>query len=151
MAIILEKQFQKLKDLVVNANKFYVGATDDIMGYDGPVNPTAIITYIGHVDKPPIKLLVIAENVHEGGHIPYRIYTVILDDDFELRGYDPASKKINFVSALESTDGSINGVRLAEDWRESDPIGVLNQLCHAFVTCQYAILRRHDTHSNCYE
>ncbi len=92
MAIILEKQFHKLKVQIFNAKKLCLCGSDE--EYKGPVNPTAIISHTDTLRKNSFNYIWLAERVPRKyfwgfehamfDDFTHGIIIAYLDDNFEL-------------------------------------------------------------------
>jgi len=101
MAVNMEEQFIKLKDIVDNyVDKFYFSREK----YFGPVNPTAIVTFGSDIIR--INALVLAEAV-PAYYLPvasrknlFDAVIVHLDENFEFQSYNPDEKELDSLNVL---------------------------------------------------
>lgn len=118
MKINMQTQFQKLKNIVKEVDVLYFGL--NIKEYLGPVNPVSIVTLVSSSGIVTINYLVLAEGVpalylpsdFDPNHL--EAVTVYLDENFEFRDYNAATRELRQLSFLVgdkaySYDGTVNG------------------------------------------
>jgi len=123
MAIIMEDQFLKLQDIILNQiDEFYFGV--GTMQYLGPVKPTSIISFCPGIVR--INVLVLAEGV-PGFYLPpnfasmlFEAVIVHLDENFDFRQYGAKEKELYQLNALigdpdYSYDGTVDGAKVFFD------------------------------------
>jgi hypothetical protein len=125
MAILLEEQFRKLSSIIRKSNLYWSGNEQ----YTGPINPTGIVNMIlpknnFNVD---VNFLIVGERVplkffpHADGYPDCNLGIVFADlnERFELKNYDIASKRLSQISGLGCKQGTIRGLIRSEkyaDW-----------------------------------
>ena len=115
MAIILEEQFYKLKNLLFTAKAFYWGGGEE---YTGHLNPTGIV--VMHFFRPiqkSMNFLVVAEGVPkihfplgDEETYPSGVILAILDESFELKDWDQTTKLLRNLKGQTCPSGSAQGL-----------------------------------------
>jgi|LGVF01.1.fsa_nt_gb hypothetical protein len=100
MAIVLEKKFQELRDIVINADKFIWNGGRE---YTGTVNPRGIMSMHNSGLNITQNSLILAENVpskylHDDEY-PFGVVFADLDENFDLVEWDPSSKTLGAIAA----------------------------------------------------
>jgi hypothetical protein len=122
MAVIMENQFQKLQDIILNqVDRFYF-ENNLTMVYLGPVKPSSIISFYNSSKVIHINALVLAESV-PASNLPYKYNSINseaviihLDENFEFNQYDPQTKELFQLGVLVgdpdySYDGTVDGAK----------------------------------------
>jgi hypothetical protein len=115
MEVNLDEKFQKLKNIINNASKFYFGLNKE---YIGPVNPSSIVSFGSSAFH--VNVLIVAERV-PALYLPFAFdakhleaVTVYLTDNFDFQQYHPEINELLGLSVLVgdpeySYDGTVQG------------------------------------------
>jgi hypothetical protein len=115
MAINMEEQFQKLKNIIAEVKRFSFGMKDE---YLGPIDPTSIVSFGSAAFT--VNVLVIAERV-PAAYLPFdfdaahlEAVAVYLDENFEFQYYQPEINELMGLIPLVgdpgySYDGTVDG------------------------------------------
>jgi len=111
--LLLNEQYQKLKETALSAERFL---WSDNEPYAGPIRPAGIYLWMSSHHHLLKYWFILAERVapdHLNGvwdeESPFGFVTLDLDNNFEFRDWDPASRTFTRIYGSSGNDGTVWG------------------------------------------